>query len=265
MRNPFDWILEWLKSKLINETKDMTYLCHAFRQTKEYYDSAKQAPPELSKKNEDLFGQSIDFEGLSQERDRVFPLDFSTLMLTELLFKEDLRNVRIHTGAEADRRARYAGADAITSGRDIYFRDGMFHPGSEEGKNLLLHELQHAVQFQKGSSVEYEEDREQLEFEAEKRESDSEGQELHSNGYGGITSDSMEESSTKLQEFSKKQPEFLRIIDKSGKSYLIKAEDRQKVIESASKLVSQKLNLEWDYMDEDMQKRIMNRLSGGQL
>ncbi len=64
----------------------------------------------------------------------------------EQAFGRDLSAVRVHTGAEADRLSRSLGAEAFTTGSDIYFRDGQFRPETEGGKELLAHELTHVAQ-----------------------------------------------------------------------------------------------------------------------
>ncbi|HEX7958772.1 MAG TPA: DUF4157 domain-containing protein, partial [Terriglobales bacterium] len=50
----------------------------------------------------------------------------------------------------AARSANALSADAFTSGRDIYFAQGKYSPGSEQGQHLIAHELTHTVQ-QKGA------------------------------------------------------------------------------------------------------------------
>jgi len=61
-------------------------------------------------------------------------------------FRYDFSQVRIHTDAEADVLSRNLGAEAFTTGHDIFFRDGTFRPDSESGKGLIAHELTHVVQ-----------------------------------------------------------------------------------------------------------------------
>lgn len=55
-------------------------------------------------------------------------------------------DVRIHTGPEADELARSVSARAFTTGTDVYFAQGEYSPGSNEGGRLLGHELAHVVQ-----------------------------------------------------------------------------------------------------------------------
>jgi hypothetical protein len=54
--------------------------------------------------------------------------------------------VRVHTSAAADGLNRSLNARAFTTGRDIYFRQGHYNPGSSGGRELLAHELTHVVQ-----------------------------------------------------------------------------------------------------------------------
>lgn len=57
----------------------------------------------------------------------------------------DFSGVRIHTGAGADRASRRLSARAFAKGRDLYFRDGEYDPGSREGRHLIAHELAHVA------------------------------------------------------------------------------------------------------------------------
>jgi hypothetical protein len=64
----------------------------------------------------------------------------------EKQFGADLAAVRVHSGSQAAAAARAERADAFASGRDIYFRDGMFRPESVAGLRLLVHEITHVLQ-----------------------------------------------------------------------------------------------------------------------
>ena len=59
---------------------------------------------------------------------------------------QDFSDVRVHTDGEADALNRAVKAEAFTTGRDIFFRNGNYDPGSDQGKKLLAHELTHVVQ-----------------------------------------------------------------------------------------------------------------------
>jgi Domain of unknown function (DUF4157) len=52
----------------------------------------------------------------------------------------DLSSVRVHTDTEADHLSRSINAAAFTTGTDIFFRAGMYRPGSSQGLRLLAHE-----------------------------------------------------------------------------------------------------------------------------
>jgi hypothetical protein len=64
----------------------------------------------------------------------------------------DFSGVRVHTDSEADGLNRSLQARAFTTGKDVYFRQGEYNPGSSSGRELLAHELTHVVQ-QGGSAV----------------------------------------------------------------------------------------------------------------
>lgn len=55
-------------------------------------------------------------------------------------------DVAIHTDASADALSRQLGATAFATGKDIFFRQGAYDPGSSEGQHLIAHELTHVVQ-----------------------------------------------------------------------------------------------------------------------
>ena len=59
---------------------------------------------------------------------------------------EDLSEVRVHTDASAAESAESLGANAYTTGRDIYFARGKYAPQISGGHRLLAHELTHVVQ-----------------------------------------------------------------------------------------------------------------------
>jgi hypothetical protein len=58
----------------------------------------------------------------------------------------DFRGVRLHTDAQADQFSRMLGARAFTTGQEIFFRQGEYHPDGMPGQRLLAHELAHVVQ-----------------------------------------------------------------------------------------------------------------------
>lgn len=66
----------------------------------------------------------------------------------ERSFGADFSQVRVHTDHQADRLSRSISAEAFTTGRDIFFRQGTYRPESSGGQELLAHELTHVVQQQ---------------------------------------------------------------------------------------------------------------------
>jgi hypothetical protein len=53
--------------------------------------------------------------------------------------------MRVHDGPRADARARAAGADAVTVGRDVHLRQGRYAPHRQETLALLAHEATHVA------------------------------------------------------------------------------------------------------------------------
>jgi hypothetical protein len=64
----------------------------------------------------------------------------------EPAFGVDFGGVRVHTDTQADTLNRALSARAFTAGRDIFFRQGEYNPGSSSGRELLAHELTHVAQ-----------------------------------------------------------------------------------------------------------------------
>lgn len=64
----------------------------------------------------------------------------------EQAFGADFSGVRIHADGEADALNRSLKARAFTSGREVYFKSGEYHPESQSGQQILAHELTHVIQ-----------------------------------------------------------------------------------------------------------------------
>lgn len=62
------------------------------------------------------------------------------------------KDVRIHTDESADTLSRTINARAFTIGKDIFFKNGVFAPGSGAGRETIIHELTHVVQQGGGKS-----------------------------------------------------------------------------------------------------------------
>jgi hypothetical protein len=58
----------------------------------------------------------------------------------------NFKDVRIHTDEAADTLSRTISARAFTIGKDIFFKNGVFSPGSGAGRETIIHELTHVVQ-----------------------------------------------------------------------------------------------------------------------
>jgi len=184
-----------------------------------------------------------------EKPDLSHPLDFNTLLLAELALGEDLRNVRIHTGTEADALTRAAGAQALTGGDDIYFREGLYNPQSEEGRDLLIHELTHAARFARGDRPRFEEDRAEWEREAEGKENLLNGREwahLERNSLAGETGE---------------EP-LIRIIGRAGQEYFLTEGELDEAKEQVQEELAIWLDREVRYYDEERRLAIMDRLFG---
>ncbi|GAB5400934.1 MAG: hypothetical protein Aureis2KO_25190 [Aureisphaera sp.] len=73
-------------------------------------------------------------------------MDEGTQDFMESSFGSDFSEVRIHTDQKAQQMSQDLNAKAFTVGNDVYFNEGKYNPGSNEGKHLLAHELTHVVQ-----------------------------------------------------------------------------------------------------------------------
>lgn len=80
------------------------------------------------------------------ENDRKYKID--TIKLNEFSreHKKNVEEATIHIGMTADEYARSFNAFALTIGSDIYFRNGAYKPETEEGRELIAHELTHISQ-----------------------------------------------------------------------------------------------------------------------
>jgi outer membrane protein OmpA-like peptidoglycan-associated protein len=67
-------------------------------------------------------------------------------------FGHDFSAVRVHTDRESAAQARDLGAQAFTVGNDVHFAAGRYQPQSEQGRELLGHELAHVAQQAQGGA-----------------------------------------------------------------------------------------------------------------
>jgi hypothetical protein len=74
------------------------------------------------------------------------PLPAQERAFFEARFGHDFSRIRVHADSIAANAAKAVAAQAFTVGRHIAFAAGRFIPGTVEGRQLLGHELAHAVQ-----------------------------------------------------------------------------------------------------------------------
>ena len=79
------------------------------------------------------------------------PLDDGIRERMEGAFGADFSGVRVHTDGTSDQLNQSIQAKAFTTGQDVFFRKGMYDPGSRGGQELLAHELTHVVQQTEGA------------------------------------------------------------------------------------------------------------------
>ena len=64
----------------------------------------------------------------------------------QALMGHDFSQVKVHTGPHAAESARAVGATAFTVGQHIVFGSGAYAPSTDQGRELLRHELMHTIQ-----------------------------------------------------------------------------------------------------------------------
>lgn len=74
------------------------------------------------------------------------PLDATTRNFFDSRFGHDFSRVRVHTDAQATESAQAINASAYTVGRDVVFDRARYSPNTNEGRQLLAHELTHVIQ-----------------------------------------------------------------------------------------------------------------------
>lgn len=91
-------------------------------------------------------GGDLALDQPAQEAGSSRPLPPGVRRLLELRLGADFSSVRVHDDGHASDLARTIGAEAFTTGHDIYFGAGRFRPDSKPGLKLIAHELAHVVQ-----------------------------------------------------------------------------------------------------------------------
>lgn len=75
-----------------------------------------------------------------------FPLSGSERLFFETRMDRNFGDVRVHSGKQAADAANAINAKAFTLGKNIVFHSGAYQPGTQDGKQLLAHELTHVIQ-----------------------------------------------------------------------------------------------------------------------
>jgi hypothetical protein len=84
------------------------------------------------------------------------PLPLSVRRFMEPRFKADFSQVKVHTGDRAAKLNRQLNAKAFAVGNNVFFGKGQFRPETNEGRELIAHELTHTIQ--QGAAVQRSED-----------------------------------------------------------------------------------------------------------
>lgn len=122
-------------------------------------DILSQPVSDVSRKGEgDAMTTSPEFDQqLQGSKGQGQTLDEGTKTELEQHTGKDLSGVNVHISSAADALSKSINAKAFAHGQDIYFKQGEYNPQSEEGKELLAHEVAHTVQ--QGSGVQMKIDR----------------------------------------------------------------------------------------------------------
>ncbi len=89
---------------------------------------------------------------INSARGRGVPLDPGIRDQMSGALGDSFADVRVHHDSLASTLAQSVQARAFTTGSDIFFARGEYHPGAASGRELLAHELTHVVQ-QRGAPV----------------------------------------------------------------------------------------------------------------
>ena len=89
---------------------------------------------------------------INSARGRGAPLDPGIREQMSGALGDNFGDVRVHNDGLAATLAQSVQARAFTTGTDIFFASGEYHPGASSGRELLAHELTHVVQ-QRGAPV----------------------------------------------------------------------------------------------------------------
>ncbi|MFC1959033.1 DUF4157 domain-containing protein [Chloroflexota bacterium] len=100
----------------------------------------------------DTVSESIEAR-INHARGSGYPLSDKVREPMQQAIGADFSGVRVHTDSEANVLNQELSAKAFTTGKDIFFRQGEYSPGSNSGQRLISHELTHVVQQSDGLSL----------------------------------------------------------------------------------------------------------------
>jgi hypothetical protein len=117
------------------------------RQAEEEEEEEEEEPIQAKAVSSQATEVSKDLEaGISTARGSGQPLPDSVRSSLEPQLGRDFSQVHIHNDAKANKLSQQLGAEAFTTGNDVFFREGAYQPGSGSGRGLIAHELTHVVQ-----------------------------------------------------------------------------------------------------------------------
>ena len=105
----------------------------------------KRENPLQRKENSQTTSKNVE-SGIKASKGQGGKMDYKIEAEMEKGIGTDFSDVNIHTDAKAQRMSHELGAQAFTTGNDIYFNEGKYNPDTQEGKHLLAHELTHTIQ-----------------------------------------------------------------------------------------------------------------------
>ncbi len=83
---------------------------------------------------------------INQQRGSGQKLDEGMATKAGATMGQDFSSVNVHTDSQADQLSNQLGAKAFTTGNDVFFKAGEYNPASQDGQQLIAHELTHVAQ-----------------------------------------------------------------------------------------------------------------------
>ena len=204
--------------------------------------------------------------------DRVYAPDTSLINLFFMAYGLDLSDLNLHTGPYAEEITRNAGAEALTSGKDIYFSSGSYTPYTDDGEALLLHEIEHVHQNEKGMRIDFGEDVNNAEREASNRER-LKGQDLFNSNHferwkqedlifkNKELTDGLNAVEKDLADYTDSDPiEIYRYICTSGRVIEMTKDEYEECLVQIVEKLEDYFDEKMKYGTEEEKQRIMNNM-----